>query len=213
MDKNPNDNLTVGGAPNQMTWQQQMMSQSWNQAPRKKKEKTELPPKKKDNPKAPVTEKATSHMTWQQELFQQSKRTGPTFDHAADARDVQTFGGDSARQKTAPLSAAGTPERRKNGKAKGGNKNARVPNTPQKEKQGGVPVAYAGPTFHNSPSAASLPTPKFASRGAKSPLSEPASTGPSTAMTSPRDTSVSSSPPLQTVDHLLAQMLKSSSVS
>ncbi|WFD18835.1 hypothetical protein MCAP1_001046 [Malassezia caprae] len=212
MDKNPNDNATAGGAPSQMTWQQQMMSQSWSQAPRKKKEKTEVPSKKKDKPKSPTAEKASSHMTWQQELFQQSKRAGPTFDHAADARDVQTFGGETARTKASQPGAAGTPERRKNGKAKGGNKNARGPNTPKKE-QGSAPVAYAGPTFHNSPSAASLPTPKFASRGAKSPLSEPASTGPSSAMTPLRDLTVPSPPPLQTVDHLLAQMLKSSSVS
>lgn len=217
MDTNPNDNASAGGAPaSQMTWQQQMMSQSWNQAPRKKKEKSvkaEASSKKKDNPKLPATEKPGVQMTWQQELFQQSKRVGPVFDHAADAKDVQTFGGDCApSSKTASSGAASTPERRKNNKAKGSTKNrdARAPNTPQK--QANAPVAYAGPTFHNSPSAASLPTPKFASR-TKSPLSEPASAGPSAAMTPPRDTAVPSPPQLQTVDSLLAQMLKSSSVS
>ena len=214
MDKNPNDHPTVGGAPpNQMTWQQQMMTPSWNQAPRKKKEKNTEAPKKKEKTTAPAVEKVGSNMTWQQELFLQSKRVGPAFDHAADARDEQTFGGESAlRPKSAPPGTTGTPERRKAGKSKGSNKNTRVPNTPQK-KQGSAPVAYAGPTFHNSPSAASLPTPKFANRGARSPLSEPASAEPSTNMTPLHDSTVPSPPPLQTVDRLLAQMLKTSSVS
>lgn len=216
MDKNPNGKPTVGGAPTQLTWQQQLMSQSWDQTPRKKKDKqpaknADAPTRKKDKPKAPVV-KAAPHMTWQQELFQQSKRVGPTFDHVADERDMQTFGGESAvPEKSALPGAAVTPERRKNGKSKGAGKqrDGRVLNTPTKDKSG-TPNAYAGPTFHNSPSATSLPTPKFASRSAKSPLSEPASSEPSVAAT-PRPMTLPPPPQLQTVDHLLAQMLKTSS--
>lgn len=137
-----------------LTWQQQLLNESQNNnANRKKKEKR--PAKSKPAPSAQKSnnkpkQESASGLTWQQELFNQAQRQGPEFDHAADTRDVETFGGN----------VKGTPDRRKpKGNGKGKSSEGKSPQTPHK---GAVPaLAYAGPTFQNSPSAASLPAPLF----------------------------------------------------
>lgn len=137
-----------------LTWQQQLLNESQtNNANRKKKEKRPAKSKPASNAQrsnSKPKQESASGLTWQQELFNQAQRQGPEFDHAADARDVETFGGN----------AKGTPDRRKpKGNGKGKSSEGKSPQTPHK---GAVPaLAYAGPTFQNSPSAASLPAPLF----------------------------------------------------
>ena len=74
--------------PRNLTWQQELLTQSWKADRKKAKPK----PKKKDTPPAKKVEPVSTGLTWQQELFQQGKRPGATFDHAETARDVETFG-------------------------------------------------------------------------------------------------------------------------
>lgn len=212
-----------------MTWQQQLMSQSWSQdgqANRKKKSKAvtlkkpaskgSAPAPKKNEKAVPANPETT--MTWQQQLFQQSHRAGPTFDHAADEKDAETFGTPKGgKNKGSSSNAATVPDRRKpkNQKNNAKPRDGRSTATPTKEATATPAAAYAGPTFHNSPSAASLPTPRFSMRTDKATSSEtPPTTAPSSvASPGPSAASPSGPPPMQTVDALLAQMLSPHSLS
>lgn len=128
----------------------------------------------------------SSALTWQQELFGSNEKIrGPAFDVFADERDALTFGGNTPprnpgkegkkkqRQRADSLGDLhlhnqGVAQARSN-KSKGSANSPFVhlganeassspssgpPTTPNK-------LAYAGPNFHNSPSPASLPVPKF----------------------------------------------------
>ncbi|WFD05007.1 hypothetical protein MVES1_000332 [Malassezia vespertilionis] len=231
----------ASAAPSGLTWQQEMMTKSFHTAPRHQE-------KRAGQPKQPATQKQNikkcdtvdstpvAAMTWQQQMLRQGARRGPTFDHPADARDAQTFGGANKK------AAAGTMERRKgkngaknsasDGKngAKGNAYDAKMPATPRK---GAMPdIAYAGPTFHNSPSAASLPAPRFSSKPTKlatnDEAAEDAMLADTQAQTPSEPAPVSSAqepvtdaanlvaqnpttePKLQTVDNLLANMMNAS---
>lgn len=136
----------------------------------------------------PARDDSKEGLTWQQELFGSSKPHGPAFDVFADSKDAETFGGagsvghsnmmngKSGKKKTSARpradsvgeldlhSAKGKGNHAKKGTNTGssihfGNGSASSsstgpPSTPNK-------LAYAGPNFHNSPSPASLPVPKF----------------------------------------------------
>ncbi|PWN32062.1 uncharacterized protein FA14DRAFT_162334 [Meira miltonrushii] len=130
---------------------------------------------------------ASSALTWQQELFgSNNKARGPAFDVFADERDAMTFGGNASgqppnkggkkkqRQRADSLgdidlhnnhnAAHGRPSKPKNSthsssvhlgaNGSSSSPSSGPPTTPNK-------LAYAGPNFHNSPSPASLPVPKF----------------------------------------------------
>lgn len=141
-----------------LTWQQQLLNESQAQKKKntKRPQEKRAPKPKADNakPKPKEADSATpsSALTWQQELFRQSQRPA-AFDYAADSRDVETFGEGKGRA----TGAASTPDRRKN-KAKP-RVESKSPSTPNKKVA--AAMAYAGPTFHNSPAATSLPAPKF----------------------------------------------------
>lgn len=182
--------------PNNLTWQQELLTQSWKVDRKKPKPK----PKKKDNPTAKKAEPVSTGLTWQQELFQQGKRPGATFDHAENARDVETFGATNAKSKQQTTQAP-KPQKNKNAPKKG--KSAKAPETPSKTPSSSMPFAYAAPVFHNSPSAASLPAPRFLSRAKETPRTTAEST-PASAPTSP--------PQPETVDHLLTQILHATSL-
>lgn len=145
-------------ATSTLTWQQQLLKESQGRQKKEKRpqEKRATKPKStntKPKPKDRAPEHTAPTLTWQQELFNQAQRPGATFDYAADERDLETFGGGKSRGN----GATGTPDRRR-GKGKMRN-DAKLPSTPNKK---ALPsLAYAGPTFHNSPAAASLPAPKF----------------------------------------------------
>lgn len=151
------------GASN-LTWQQLLMHESQGSKTKEKrinekraleKNKSNSKPKNVKPKRAEKVQESKSNMTWQQELFYHSQRPGPAFDHNADARDKETFGDEKKK------GSSSTPERRK-GKTKARDAKVAPPNTPLK---GLTPTAaYAGPTFHNSPAAASLPAPKFSGR-------------------------------------------------
>ncbi|WFC94865.1 hypothetical protein MBRA1_001503 [Malassezia brasiliensis] len=138
--------------------QQQLLNESQaqkkknNKRPQEKRTPKPKPDNAKSKPKEADSAAPTSALTWQQELFRQSQRPA-AFDYAADSRDVETFGEGKGRA----TAGASTPDRRKN-KAKT-RAEPKSPSTPNK-KMAAV-VAYAGPTFHNSPAATSLPAPKF----------------------------------------------------
>lgn len=180
--------------PNNLTWQQELLTQSWKADRKKSKPK----PKKKDNPTAKKAEPVSTGLTWQQELFQQGRRPGATFDHAENAKDVETFGATNAKSKQQSTQTP-KPQKNKNVPKKG--KSPKAPETPSKTSS--MPFAYAAPVFHNSPSAASLPAPRFLSRDKETPRSDAIST-PASAPTSP--------PQPETVDHLLTQILRATSM-
>lgn len=141
-----------------LTWQQQLLQQS-TPSDAATRERKSSKPSKKSKPKAAPEQSARSQLTWQQELWQQQR--GPAFDHPENARDVETFGegggerrggkrGQAKEKATAATSPARTTRK----------VSAAAPKKTQKSSE----PAYAGPTFHNSPSAASLPAPSFTSR-------------------------------------------------
>lgn len=181
--------------PRNLTWQQELLTQSWKADRKKAKPK----PKKKDPPPAKKVEPVSTGLTWQQELFQQGKRPGATFDHAETARDVETFGAAISQPKQPP---AQPPKPQKNKNAPKKNKSTKPPETPSKTSSG-TPLAYAAPGFHNSPSAASLPAPRFLSRAKEAPRA-PAEDAPASAATCPAQP--------ETVDHLLTQILHATSI-
>lgn len=218
-----------------LTWQQQLMASSWaqerpgessrNTPRRKKKDRTSsassAPKKGAEKQAAAPAPTSGSALTWQQELFQQSQRAGPKFDHAADARDVATFGAPAAPGPSAQSGGTARKSRSRGKKSSKDNKGSN-PSTPVREPPPLLPSeAYAGPTFHNSPPATSLPAPRF-SRATKSPLpaplradgaaAAPAAPADAASVPTPRATSPSQAA-FPTVDTLLAQMLQPASIS
>ena len=181
--------------PRNLTWQQELLTQSWKADRKKAKPK----PKKKDPPPAKKVEPVSTGLTWQQELFQQGKRPGATFDRAETARDVETFGTAISQPKQP---SAQPPKPQKNKSAPKKSKSAKPPETPSKAPSG-TPLAYAAPGFHNSPSAASLPAPRFLSRAKEVPRA-PAESASASASTCPAQP--------ETVDHLLTQILHATSI-
>lgn len=151
-----------------LTWQQELLG---SQKPDKKgerkgeKKKDKAPNKKPTkNKESEATSKSTSKesLTWQQEIFGTNKR-GPAFDVFADAKDIDTFGESKpSHLPLKPKGKKGTGRRRADSlgdshKQRTSSSLTGSPSTPNK-------LVYAGPTFHNSPSAASLPQPKFKKR-------------------------------------------------
>ena len=226
--------------PTPLTWQQELLTQTWkpNRKSEKPKSATGSNPargKRKDKlpsassnvaaPSSAMTASGTtpptpssSGLTWQQELFQQSKRPGPTYDRAETAKDMETFGTQGSKL-SKPTNTKVSADRNKSKNAsKGKNKNltklrdSQTPMTPSKipistkvsssSSPLSAPLAYAGPEFHNSPSAASLPTPRFTqSRGVASATQLTPQTPPQRSETR-----------RETVDHLLSQILASTSL-
>lgn len=159
-----------------LTWQQQLLSQSQGPSPETRRKRTEKKSKRGQSDKTTMNE---SSQTWQQKLLQQSKRPGPAFDHAADQRDVETFGATGApnREQT------GTPDRRK----PKSREKVKVKNPETPSKPGRVAPAYAAPTFHNSPAPTSLPPPRFSSRSKLSESVSAPTTPSSDAIVTDRD--------------------------
>ena len=118
--------------PRNLTWQQELLTQSWKADRKKAKPK----PKKKDPPPAKKVEPVSTGLTWQQELFQQGKRPGATFDHAETARDVETFGAAISQPKQPP---AQPPKPQKNKNAPKKSKSTKPPRAPAE----GAPASAA----------------------------------------------------------------------
>ncbi|WFC98852.1 hypothetical protein MYAM1_001585 [Malassezia yamatoensis] len=139
-----------------LTWQQQLMNDS--SSSRKTRKEPHIREKREAKPRKPKSDKSGSvdalkNQTWQQELFHQAQPRKSAYDFAVDARDRETFGEGSLRSKN----AANTQEtRKKKGKTR---VLIKTPKTPNQDVT--TTMAYAGPTFHNSPHAASLPAPTF----------------------------------------------------
>ncbi|WFD32374.1 hypothetical protein MSPP1_003419 [Malassezia sp. CBS 17886] len=139
-----------------MTWQQELLRDSWSasagsdtrarnekQAAKEKggsEKKAATQGKTKPSSGAPPAAPAPEPvqlLTWQQELFQQANRPGPAFDRAADERDVETFGGGKANEKSKPATKRG-------GKSAGGKK-VKSPATPHKPSPQPPGIASAEP--------------------------------------------------------------------
>lgn len=174
-----------------LTWQQQLLnsqapkSASLEKKKGGKKDKAANASVKSKGSQAVDVSKneVPSALTWQQELFgSNNKARGPAFDVFADERDAMTFGGNVSSQ---PPNKGGKKKQRQRADSLGDinlhhNSDNAAHGRPSKPKNGnqvqlgvinassspGPPttpnkLAYAGPNFHNSPSPASLPVPKF----------------------------------------------------
>ncbi|WFD42941.1 hypothetical protein MPSI1_001592 [Malassezia psittaci] len=138
-----------------LTWQQQLMNDS--SSSRKTRKEPDIREKREVKPRKPKSDKSgpvdtLNNQTWQQELFNQAQPRKSAYDFAADARDRETFGAESSRSKN---TANAQETRKKKGKTRV------LIKTPKTPSQSVTTMAYAGPTFHNSPHAASLPAPTF----------------------------------------------------
>jgi hypothetical protein len=170
-----------------LNWQQEMIAST----PDKKKPGKKAAGSKNNAAHSQAAAPAKDSLTWQQELLGANKPRGPTFDVFADARDVATFGGTSGdeRRKEPKGKKQGGASSAGNRKRAGsvGEIATHLPSKPSPSAHGlpSIPImsssqsgsipkqesampttpngkfAYAGPNFHNSPSPASLPVPKF----------------------------------------------------
>lgn len=164
-----------------LNWQQEMIAST----PDRKKPGKKAAGGQKNASPAQAAATAKDSLTWQQELLGSNKARGPTFDVFADARDVATFGGtsgDERRKEPKGKKQSGAGNRKRAGSA--GEMATHLPSKPAhgipsipimsssqsgpvSKQESGMPTtpngkfAYAGPNFHNSPSPASLPVPKF----------------------------------------------------
>ena len=166
-----------------LTWQQQMIG-SMQPASTPDRKKTG----KKAAGKKPAATPTKETLTWQQELLSSNKSRGPSYDVFADAKDEATFGsqGEDRRNPTGPKKQVGggrggagrqradsVGEMRLQAK---GPAFSGIPGAPLSSSMSGPNLsgidrqppstpnnkfAYAGPNFHNSPSPATLPVPKF----------------------------------------------------
>jgi hypothetical protein len=168
----PAHRATGAAAEAPLNWQQEMIAST----PEKKKTGKKAAGSKHPSVQSQATGAASKEsLTWQQELLGSNKPRGPTFDVFADARDVATFGtdGEGPRKESKGKKQSGGRKRAESV----GERAAHLPSKPvlvqnnnpvvKNRQESGIPTtpngkfAYAGPNFHNSPSPASLPVPKF----------------------------------------------------
>lgn len=160
-----------------LTWQQQLLL---NAAPTSESRKKNIKKKEKQVAgKANNVHEAkkseavsTSNKTWQQVQMEAEKSRAMTSDVFADARDIQTFGDSSTGSIKVPRgkkAARGTDRQRADSMGEISARSVQQHQTRRQQTHSNVTVApstpdknaYAGPNFHNSPSPASLPVPKF----------------------------------------------------
>lgn len=212
-----------------LTWQQKLLGGG-----SQTKGKLKAAAKREGNRTVDVSSilEAEKPLNWQQELFGATSKAqrGPAFDVFADARDAETFGGDSGTEDAKAAKGTGKAGSRKSNKGKkaivqhsdsigdlsvedvfnnptsmrrsgslkveNSQRQTSLPTTPAKKVHASaaskqtasspavaIPahlappprsnsasddMAYAGPDFHNSPSAASLPAPRMRDRSSKS---------------------------------------------
>ncbi|KAK4051183.1 hypothetical protein OIV83_003005 [Microbotryomycetes sp. JL201] len=114
----------------------------------------------------------SSALTWQQELLQQSdsatartpdshKGVSPAKQRRQQQKDQETFGLGALDLATSDVSAHVTPKQINTQHVQNTSKPRHAAATPKVTPSKPIEERYAGPTFHNSPLASSLPTPSF----------------------------------------------------